>query len=297
MRIAYHVMSAPGPLGLLFLARSDQGLRHLEFLDKRSIKRTIESHRSTHPDAVWEASLIDLKDAVDQLEGYFCGALTKFELALDPQGSEFETAVWRELLEIPYGETRTYGQIAKSVGQPKGSRAVGLANNSNPIAIVIPCHRVIGANGDLTGYGGGLPRKKWLLAHEAHFGALAGVTLDLFAATGSLPNTRIASGDGPPLGTQRRTASLVRAEQRTAAAAVAAKAASKAPAKAVVARAVVGKAVVAKPSGAKTVTAKSPSRASRPAARALPKTRSAASRTGTKPAARASRTTPRRTAR
>lgn len=286
MRIAYHVMSAPGPLGLLFLAQSETGLRHLEFLDKRSIKRTIESHKSTNPDAAWEASLIDLKEAVDQLEGYFCGALTKFELALDPQGSEFETAVWRELLAIPYGETRTYGQIAKSVGQPKGSRAVGLANNSNPIAIVIPCHRVIGANGDLTGYGGGLPRKKWLLAHETHFGALAGVTLDLFAATGSLPNTRIASGDGPPLGTLRRTAPVVRAEER-AAAAVAVKAApKKTPAKA----------VVAKSPAAKSVVAKSPSRASRPAARALPKSRSTASRTGTKPTARAGRT-PRRTAR
>lgn len=285
MRIAYHVMSAPGPLGLLFLARSEKGLRHLEFLDKRSIKRTIESHKGTSPDAVWEASLIDLKDAVDQLEGYFCGALTKFELALDPRGSEFETAVWRELKAIPYGETRTYGQIAKNVGQPKGSRAVGLANNSNPIAIVIPCHRVIGANGDLTGYGGGLPRKRWLLAHEAHFGALAGVTLDLFAATGSLPNTRIASGDGPPLGTLRRTAPLVRAEAQRAAA-LAVKTAPKAAAKTVAAKTVASRAV----------TAKSPSRASRPAARALPKTRSAAARTGTKPAARANRT-PRRTAR
>jgi len=286
MRIAYHVMSAPGPLGLLFLAQSEKGLRHLEFLDKRSIKRTIESHKGANPDAVWEASLIDLKEAVDQLEGYFCGALTKFELALDPQGSEFETAVWRELLEIPYGETRTYGQIAKSVGQPKGSRAVGLANNSNPLAIVIPCHRVIGANGDLTGYGGGLPRKKWLLAHETHFGALAGVTLDLFAATGSLPNTRIASGDGPPLGTQRRTAPIVRAEERAAAAVAVKSPPKKAPAKS----------VVAKSPAVKNVVAKSPSRASRPAARALPKSRSTASRTGTKPAARAGRT-PRRTAR
>ena len=218
MRIAYHVMSAPGPLGLLFLARSEKGLRHLEFLDKKSIKRTIESHRDSSPGATWEASLIDLKECVDQLEGYFCGALTKFEIALDPQGSEFELAVWRELLAIPYGETRTYGQIAKSVGQPRGSRAVGLANNRNPVAIVIPCHRVIGANGDLTGYGGGLPRKRWLLAHESHFGALAGVTLDLFAATGALPNTRIASGDGPPLGATRRSAAVVRAEQARAAA-------------------------------------------------------------------------------
>ncbi len=275
MRIAYHVMSAPGPLGLLFLARSDRGLRHLEFLDKRSIKRAIESHKDANPDAVWEPSLIDLKDAVDQLEGYFCGALTKFELALDPQGSEFERAVWNELLEIPYGETRTYGQIAKNVGQPKGSRAVGLANNSNPLAIVIPCHRVIGANGDLTGYGGGLPRKKWLLAHETHFGALAGVTLDLFAATGSLPNTRIASGDGPPLGTQRRTAAAVREESRAHAKAVAAKPAS------------------ARPAAAKAT----PGRTGKPAAKSSSKFRSAAARTGTKLGSRSTSRTPRRTAR
>jgi len=276
MRIAYHVMSAPGPLGLLFLARSDRGLRHLEFLDKRSIKRTIESHKGSNPDAVWEASLIDLKDAVDQLEGYFCGALTKFELALDPQGTEFELAVWRDLLEIPYGETRTYGQIAKSVGQPKGSRAVGLANNSNPIAIVIPCHRVIGANGDLTGYGGGLPRKKWLLAHETHFGALAGVTLDLFAATGSLPNTRIASGDGPPLGTQRRTAAIARAEVSRPTA----------------------KAVTTKPTAARPAPKAVPSsRAGKPAAKSSSKLRSAASRIGTKVGSRSTIRTPRRTAR
>jgi O-6-methylguanine DNA methyltransferase len=203
MRIAYHVMSAPGPLGLLFLAGTERGLRYLEFLDKRSIKRAIESHRDANPEATWEASLVSLKPYVDQLEGYFCGAVTRFGLPLDPLGSEFELQVWKELDRIPYGETRTYGQVAKAIGQPKASRAVGLANNHNPIAIITPCHRVIGADGSLTGYGGGLPRKRWLLAHETHFGALRGETLDLFAAVGSMATGRVASGDGPPLGLQR----------------------------------------------------------------------------------------------
>lgn len=280
MRIAYHVMSAPGPLGLLFLARTERGLRHLEFLDKRSIKRTIEARRASSPDATWEASLMDLKPIVDQLEGYFCGAITTFDVPLDPVGSEFEMQVWRALLEIPFGETRTYGQIAKRVGQPKGSRAVGLANNHNPIAIIVPCHRVIGADGKLTGYGGGIPRKRWLLAHEAHFGALAGVTLDLFAATGAMPTTRIASGDGPPLGTQRFTAAAARAEAATA------KAARPAPRSNRVKAATRGRTSKTSPSRSTRGTA-------RPSAR--PASRSPA-RTGTKLSARPARST-RRTAR
>ena len=82
-------------------------------------------------------------------------------------GSDFRVRVWKALATIPFGETRAYGQIAKAIGQPKASRAVGLANNQNPIAIVVPCHRVIGADGSLTGYGGGLPKKRWLLDHES----------------------------------------------------------------------------------------------------------------------------------
>jgi len=285
MRIAYHVMSAPGPLGLLFLARTARGLRYLEFLDKRSIKRTIESHRAENPDATWEASLIDLKPYVDQLEGFFCGALTRFDVPLDPIGSDFQLQVWRALLEIPFGETRTYGQIAKIVGQPKGSRAVGLANNQNPIAIVIPCHRVIGADGSLTGYGGGLPRKRWLLAHEAHFGALAGVTLDLFAATGSLPATRIASGDGPPLGTQRLTAANAPREAAKPAARPAPRASAR-PATRPAARV-----------GGKTVSRGSARPAARSGAKSAPRAASKpAPRSGTKLAARPARS-PRRTAR
>ncbi|HTO90063.1 MAG TPA: methylated-DNA--[protein]-cysteine S-methyltransferase [Candidatus Sulfotelmatobacter sp.] len=205
MRIAYHVMSAPGPLGLLFLAATENGLRYLEFLDKRSIKRAVDSHRDENPGAEWEASLLDLKPVVDQLEGYFCGALTQFDVALDPVGSEFQLQVWNALREIPYGETRTYGQIAKAVHQPRAARAIGLANHQNPIAIIIPCHRVIGSDGSMVGYGGGVPRKRWLLGHEAHFARLSGASLDLFAGAGVAPTNRVASGDGPPLGVARLT--------------------------------------------------------------------------------------------
>jgi O-6-methylguanine DNA methyltransferase len=162
-------MSAPAPLGLLFLAATERGLRYVEFMDRKSIKRVIASHEADSPGATWEASLLTLKPVVDQFEAYFCGARTRFEIALDPVGSEFQIATWNALRAIPYGETRTYGDIARAVGQPRAARAVGLANHDNPIAIVVPCHRVIGADGSLTGYGGGLPRKRWLLRHEERF--------------------------------------------------------------------------------------------------------------------------------
>jgi methylated-DNA-[protein]-cysteine S-methyltransferase len=107
-----------------------------------------------------------------QLEEYFAGERQEFELDLAPSGTPFQLSVWRALRAIPYGETASYGEIAAAVGQPGAARAVGGANNRNPIAIVVPCHRVIGASGSLTGYGGGLPRKERLLALEAGVSAL-----------------------------------------------------------------------------------------------------------------------------
>jgi methylated-DNA-[protein]-cysteine S-methyltransferase len=181
VRIAYHMTSSP--VGLLFLARSEKGLRYLEFMDRRSIKRMIAAHEAATPGAKWEPSLLDLKETVDQLEAFFNGMLRAFELPLDMQGSDFQIKVWKALTTIPYGETRTYGQIAKTIGQPKASRAVGLANNQNPIAIVVPCHRVVGADGSLTGYGGGLPKKRWLLDHEARHNLRAATAQELFAGT------------------------------------------------------------------------------------------------------------------
>jgi methylated-DNA-[protein]-cysteine S-methyltransferase len=108
-----------------------------------------------------------LADVVAQLNAYFAGELLAFDLPMTMQGTDFQRTVWAALGEIPYGETISYGELARRVGNPKASRAVGLANGRNPLAIVVPCHRVIGADGGLTGYGGGLDRKVWLLEHES----------------------------------------------------------------------------------------------------------------------------------
>jgi len=188
VRLAYHMMSSP--LGLMFLARSERGLRFVEFMDRKSLKRMIASHASELPDARWEPSLLELKRVVEQFDLYFNGRLHRFELPLDPVGSEFQLRVWKALIEIPFGETRAYGKIGAAIGQPRAARAVGLANNQNPIAIVVPCHRVIGANGSLTGYGGGIHRKRWLLAHEAKHAQRSNAPLDLFATAGGESSRR-----------------------------------------------------------------------------------------------------------
>ncbi|MER7173156.1 methylated-DNA--[protein]-cysteine S-methyltransferase [Streptomyces mesophilus] len=103
---------------------------------------------------------------VEQLTAYFAGDRTDFDLPLHLDGTEFQRTVWAELLKIPYGETRSYGELAEALGNPAASRAVGLANGKNPIGIIVPCHRVVGANGSLTGYGGGIERKRQLLDFE-----------------------------------------------------------------------------------------------------------------------------------
>lgn len=105
-------------------------------------------------------------EAISQLEAYFAGELREFELPMRLDGTPFQRTVWQQLQLIPYGETRTYGQLAEALGKPNASRAVGLANGKNPIGVIVPCHRVIGAGGSLTGYGGGLDRKQRLLAFE-----------------------------------------------------------------------------------------------------------------------------------
>ena len=107
-----------------------------------------------------------LERASRQLEEYFAGKRKQFDLPLSLRGTEFQRQVWAALRDIPYGETRSYGQIAQAVGRPKAVRAVGMANHRNPISIIVPCHRVVGADGSLTGYGGGLENKKFLLALE-----------------------------------------------------------------------------------------------------------------------------------
>jgi methylated-DNA-[protein]-cysteine S-methyltransferase len=113
-----------------------------------------------------DPELSPLREAARQLDQYFSGRLRKFELPLQLRGTEFQRRVWNALTTIPFGETRSYSQLARDIGNPSACRAVGLANGRNPIAVIVPCHRVIGADGSLTGFGGGLPRKQWLLRHE-----------------------------------------------------------------------------------------------------------------------------------
>ena len=120
-----------------------------------------------HQDDAWVVDRAPFGDAIEQLTAYFAGKLTAFDLALAPAGTPFQISVWRALQSIPYGETTTYGAIAKQIENPSAIRAVGAANGANPIPIVIPCHRVIGSNGKLTGFGGGLPTKELLLKLES----------------------------------------------------------------------------------------------------------------------------------
>jgi methylated-DNA-[protein]-cysteine S-methyltransferase len=116
-----------------------------------------------------------MSEAAEELRAYFAGILRVFRVPLDLEGTDFQLSVWHRLLTIPYGKTRSYAQIAEAIGRPKAVRAVGAANGSNPVAIVVPCHRVIGSSGKLTGYGGGLPLKKRLLELE---GAISGTILE-----------------------------------------------------------------------------------------------------------------------
>lgn len=122
----------------------------------------------------WREDPAAFREAAAQLQAYFAGELTDFDLPLDMRGTEFQRRVWDGLRQIPYGETWSYAQLADKVGNRKACRAVGLANGRNPVGIIVPCHRVIGANGTLTGYGGGLDRKAWLLAHERRVSSAAG---------------------------------------------------------------------------------------------------------------------------
>ncbi|MBN3509687.1 methylated-DNA--[protein]-cysteine S-methyltransferase [Mycolicibacterium nivoides] len=151
-----HYRTMDSPVGLLTLAGRDGKLMHLRMVDQ-----TYEPSREG-----WEADDTAFSDAADQLSAYFAGERTEFDLELDMVGTQFQRRVWEALRTIPYGETCSYGEIARQIGSPSASRAVGLANGHNPIGIIVPCHRVIGANGSLTGYGGGLDRKRALLELE-----------------------------------------------------------------------------------------------------------------------------------
>jgi methylated-DNA-[protein]-cysteine S-methyltransferase len=144
------------PIGPLTLAGRDHTLTHLLMSD----------HAHAPDRAGWQRDDTAFGAAAEQLGAYFAGDRTEFDLDVELVGTGFQRRVWSALLTIPYGQTRFYGQIAKQIGAPSASRAVGLANGRNPISIVVPCHRVIGGNGSLTGYGGGIGRKRALLDLE-----------------------------------------------------------------------------------------------------------------------------------
>jgi len=146
------------PIGRLLLVSDGAALTGLSMSDNDG---------GPQPGPGWMRGGKLLESACEQLDAYFSGASYEFDIPLAADGTDFQKRVWRQLQRIPFGETISYGEQARRIGQPKASRAVGRANGQNPIAIVVPCHRVIGADGTLTGFGGGIDRKKWLLDHEA----------------------------------------------------------------------------------------------------------------------------------
>ncbi len=156
MKAVYYT-TYESPVGLLLLAGESDALRCVSFES---------SKRSAPPGAGWKLDKEPFAEVVRQLQAYFRGELKEFDLPLAMEGTEFQLRVWNALRTIPYGETISYAQLAERIGKPKAVRAVGLANGSNPIPIIVPCHRVIGSDGSLTGFGGGLSTKKMLLELE-----------------------------------------------------------------------------------------------------------------------------------
>jgi methylated-DNA-[protein]-cysteine S-methyltransferase len=163
------------PIGPLLLTTDGEALTGIYLDSERGAQPPLDvgAEDPAHPVLV---------DAAEQLSAYFAGERDDFDLPLAASGTDFQHTVWAALVEIPYGETISYGELARRVGNPNASRAVGLANGRNPLPIIVPCHRVIGANGTLTGYGGGVERKQWLLDHER---AHAGMTLPLGGGRGT----------------------------------------------------------------------------------------------------------------
>ena len=155
----------PSPLGTLWLAATRKGICAISFRAPKGAPTRAGGKENADARKI-------LKNVSAELSRYFAGKDGEFaKIPVDAAGTDFQLRVWSALREIPPGQTRSYGEIARRIGRPKAVRAVGAANGSNPVAIVVPCHRVIGANGTLTGYGGGLEKKEWLLKHEGAGGA------------------------------------------------------------------------------------------------------------------------------
>ena len=159
-QIGFSRRTYEAPFGVLTVVGSDRGIRYVMFAN------------DAHPKPLEQLQISDtdihdsVNVAITQLEEYFDGSRRSFDLPLDLRGTEFQVEAWNALAEIPYGRTASYGQQAASIGRPKAVRAIGGANGRNPVAIVLPCHRIVGADGSLTGFGGGIEVKKWLLDHE-----------------------------------------------------------------------------------------------------------------------------------
>ncbi len=153
------------PLGPLEIAEYDNAIIYIKYISENTINKNVNSYY--------------LNKCIVQLKEYFAGERKTFDLKLNPEGTDFQSDVWKEVLKIPFGNTKSYQEIAEIIGDPGAARAVGNANNKNPIPIVIPCHRVIASNGGLTGYAGGLDKKEWLLHHELKY-SNAEMQLDLF---------------------------------------------------------------------------------------------------------------------
>jgi methylated-DNA-[protein]-cysteine S-methyltransferase len=155
MDATIYTLHVQSPLGMIEITGTESAIASLNFVD------------SPGQDSAAVPPL--LRACAAQLAAYFLGERREFDLRLAPSGTDFQRRVWQQLLTVPFGATATYGHIAQALGNPKTVRAVGAANGQNPISIIIPCHRIIGSDGQLTGYGGGLWRKEWLLNHERKF--------------------------------------------------------------------------------------------------------------------------------
>lgn len=160
----FHRATVGAPFGTLTVVASDLGVRYVMF------------EADAHPKPLQALDIVDaphpvLDAACTQIGEYLGGKRRAFELPLDLLGTEFQVAAWRALADVPYGRTASYAQQAASIGRPTATRAIGAANGRNPVAVVLPCHRIVGADGSLTGFGGGLPVKKWLLEHEQRVAA------------------------------------------------------------------------------------------------------------------------------
>ena len=152
-----HYCYYASPIGRMLLVGVDGVLEELHFANStKRLEIPVE----------WQEDKDSFQETLQQLQQYFAGKRRQFDLPITPQGTTFQRLVWQELCKIPYGETASYGTIAQRIGKPKACRAVGMANSRNPIPIIIPCHRIIGKDGSLTGFGGGLPVKKQLLELE-----------------------------------------------------------------------------------------------------------------------------------